>query len=289
MNYFRNWFHNHAVNFNAYANNTDETIRIAALARLVGCLAAAPYFDDLPTFTEVSKEQMKHMLVILTPAQKSILYSSDKHLLIQGPYGTGKSLLAQKKLQMLSDEFKKSGKNGVVHFICHDSKSALLSEIESRPNIILHCNKRGKKLSDTVKNILKVGDSNNVNIIVDEYNGENLDKEEAETLNGIFEEKFQDAVVFLVPQSMEKERNVSIKKRSEKEEKNRFDLLKKLKRVDLNLVMRNSVEINNLIWVTKRFLKKQETIYQHPNEKDASKGSTNRNESVKELAESANI
>ena len=284
---FWNWFHDHAVNFNTYTDNTDETTHIAALAKLIGCLAAAPYFDDLPTFTKVSNEQMKHILLILTPEQKRILYSGDKHVLIQGPYGSGKSIIAHKKLQILSDEFEENGKNGLVHFICHDSKSALISEIESRPNVIVHSNKGGQKLSEIVKTILKVDNSDNVNIIVDEYDGENLDKEEAETLNDIFEEKFQDAVVFLVPQAMEKERNLCIKEKSEKEEKNRFDLLKKLKRVDLNRVMRNSVEINKLIRVTEKFLKKQETIYQHPNEEDGSKGSTNSNESVKELAESA--
>ena len=284
---FRNWFRDHAVNFNTDVDNTDETIHNAALAKLIGCLAAAPYFDDLPTFTEVSNEQMKHILVILTPGQKSILCSGDKHLLIQGPYGSGKSIIAHKKLQMLSDEFKDSGKNEVVHFICHDSKSSLISEIESRPNVEIHSNKEGKKLSEIVKNILKKDNSNKVNIVVDEYDGENLDKEEAEALNAIFEEKFQDAVVFLVPQAMEKERILSIKEKSEKEEKNRFDLLKKLKQVDLNKVMRNSVEINNLIRETKLFLQKQETIYQHPNEEDASKGSTNPNESVREFAESA--
>ena len=285
---FRNWFHDHAVNFKIDADNTDEIIHIAALAKLVGCLAAAPYFDDLPTFTKVTNEQMKHMLLILTPEQKRILYSGDKHVLIQGPYGSGKTIIAHKKLQMLSDEFEESDNNGVVHFICHDSKSALLSEIEKRPNVIAHDNKRGEKLSVIVNNILKVGDSNNVNIIIEEYDGENLDKKEAETLNAIFEEKFRDAVVFLVPQAMEKERNLNMKEKSEKEEKNKFSLLKKLKRVDLNLVMRNSVEISNLIRETEVFLEKQETIYQHPYEEDASKGSTKPNESVKELAESGN-
>ena len=53
---------------------------------------------------------MKHILAILTPAQKNILYSGDKHFIIQGPYGSGKSIIARKKLQMLSDELKRSKK-----------------------------------------------------------------------------------------------------------------------------------------------------------------------------------
>ena len=284
---FENWFHNHAENFNIETDEIDETNIIAASAKLIGCLAAAPYFDDLPTFTKVPKQQMKHLLLILTPAQKAILNSDDKHLIIQGPYGSGKSIIARKKLQMLSDEIKGS-KSKEVHFICHDSKSALLSELGRIPNVTTHGNKGGEKLSEIVKKILKVANSQNVSLIIDEYDGENLDKEEAKTLNGIFEEEFQDAIIFLVPQSMEKERNVSIKEKSEKEKKNRFDLLKTLKRVDLTLVMRNSIEINNLICVTQNFLKEQETIYRYPiKEYAASNVSINPTKSVNEMAVSA--
>ena len=286
---FQTLWHNHAENFNiSNTDNIDETKIIAASATLIGCLAAAPYFDDLPTFTEVPNEQMKHILAILTPAQKNILYSGDKHFIIQGPYGSGKSIIARKKLQMLSDELKRSKKNKEVHFICFDSQSALLNEIGSSTNVITHTNKGGEKLSDIVKNILKVANSENVDLIVDEYDGENLGKGEAETLNYIFEEKFQNAVVFLVPQSMEKERELSIKEKSEKKEKNMFHLLKTMKQVNLNLVMRNSVEINNLIWVTQNFLKNQETIYRHPRMEDASKDSVSLNEkSAEELEVSA--
>ena len=39
--------------------------------------------------------------------------------------------------------------------------------------------------------------------------------------------------------------------------------------------MRNSIEINNLIWVAQNFLKEQETIYRHPRKEYASKISTN--------------
>ena len=286
---FHNWFHNHAENFNIDNDNFDDAYMFAASTKLIGCLAAATYFDDLPTFTRTKNEQMKHLLVFLTPAQKNILYSSEKHLIIQGPYGSGKSFIARKKLQMLSDELKRMKKSEVVHFICFDPISALISETKESPNVRIHGNKKGEKLSEMVKNILKLMKGKNTNLIVDEYDGENLDREEAETLNGIFQEKFQNTVVFLVPQSMEKERKLSTEKKPERERKNRFDLLKYLKRVDLNLVMRNSIEISNLIWVTENFLKEEETIFQHPREEDVSKDATYPNESENQLAEAAGI
>ena len=274
---FQNWFDNHASVFKPDSDNIVEDNIIAASANIIGCLAAAPYFDDLRTFTNVQNEQMKHLLVILTPAQQSVLYSGNKHMIVQGPYGSGKSVIARKKLQMLLDDFKRSKKSGEVHFICHDPKSALLQELETLPNMKAHSNEQGEKLSKTVTDILKDTNSENVNLIVDEYDGESLDKEEAETLNSIFEENFQNAVVFLLPQSMEKERNSNVREKAAKEEKNRFDLLHSFNRVELNLVMRNSIEINNLIWVTQNFLKGQETMFRNPKEENTSKASTNRN------------
>ena len=182
-------------------------------------------------------------------------------------------MIARKKLQMLLDDFERNKKSEEVHFICNDSKSALLKEVATVPNNIkTHGNEEGEKLSKIVNNILKDTSCENVNLIIDEFDGESLDKEEAETLNGIFEEKFQNAVVFLLPQSMEKERNSNAyEKLVMDKERNRFDLLHNFDRVELKLVMRNSIEINNLIRVTQNFLKEQETIFRHPREENTSK------------------
>lgn len=43
----------------------DKTKVIAASAKLIGCLAAAPSFENLPKFMEVPNVQMKHILVLL--------------------------------------------------------------------------------------------------------------------------------------------------------------------------------------------------------------------------------
>ena len=167
---FQALWDNLAENFNVTNTDDIDEIRvIAASAKLIGCLAAAPYFEDLPTFTEVPNEQMKHVLVLLTPAQKRILYCGDKHLIVQGPYGSGKSILARKKLHLLSNKLKGSKKEEQVHFICFDSQSALLSEVGRSPNMMAHVNKGGEKLSEIIRYILKVANSESVNLIVDEF------------------------------------------------------------------------------------------------------------------------
>ena len=53
-----------------------------------------------------------------------------------------------------------------------------------------------------------------------------------------------------------------------------FHLLQTMKQVELNLVMRNPIEISNLIWVTQNFLKEEQTIYQHQKEKRSSENLT---------------
>ena len=52
-----------------------------------------------------------------------------------------------------------------------------------------------------------------------------------------------------------------------------FHLLKTMKQVELTLVMRNPIEISNLIWVTQNVLQEQRTIYQHLRQKKPPKKS----------------
>lgn len=90
----------------------------------------------------------------MTPALKRILYSGDKHSIVQGPYGSGKSILTCKKLHMLSNELQESKKTKEqIHFICFDSYSALLIEVKRSPIVMTH-------------------------LIVDELDCENLDKQQ---------------------------------------------------------------------------------------------------------------
>ena len=255
-------------------NSLDKMKTEVFSAKFIGFLAAAHFFDNLPTFTTDSSEQMQHALVMLTPEQKEILYSADKHLIIKGPYGCGKTIIARKKLQMLSEEFAQNKKNEIVYFVCYDPRSALVHEIGSLPNVKVRCNKEGSKLSEIIKDINKEMKNENVNLIVDEYDSEDLDKREAETLNSFFKGKFREAYVFLIPQSMEKDREVNKTGKTEKEEKNMFRLLETMKKMELNLVMRNPIEIKNLIWVTQKLLKEEQTIYQHQEDKETSRDLT---------------
>ena len=272
---FLPWMSNRSVDFDIKnTKKIDKDKVIAVSEKLIGCLAAAPYFENIPTFTDDADDQMKHVLMLLTHEQKDIIYSDKKHLIIRGPYGSGKSVVALKKLEILLKDLEESKKNEVAYFICHDSKSALLADIERIPNVKIHRREGGKKLSKLIKDIFEESNTQKVNLFVDEYDSENLDNIEIDALNRIVEEKFKDATFVLVLQSMEKERNISSKGKSTKVNKNKLDLLN-MTIVDLYRSMRNPMQIDNLISATQNFLKEEKTKYQYPLTKPISKDSAN--------------
>ena len=272
---FLPWMSDRSIDFDI--KNTKKINKgkvIVIHEKLIGCLAAAPYFENIPTFTDDADEQMKHVLMLLTHEQKNIIYSDKKHLIIRGPYGSGKSVVALKKLEILLKDSEEYKRNEATYFICHDPKSALLTDIESIRTVKIHRHEGGKKLSELIKDIFKETNTENVNLFVDEYDRENLDDIEIEALNRILEEKFKGATFVLVLQSMEKERNVTSKGKSTKVNKNKLDLLN-MTIVDLYRAMRNPMQIDNLILATQNFLKKEKTKYQYPLTKPVSKASAN--------------
>ena len=176
-------------------------------------------------------------------------------------------------------------------FICYDPRSEHVNEIGSSTNVKVHCNKKGDNLDEIIVDIRKEVKNENVGLIVDEYDGDDLDEGGVKTLNTIFEGKFWDVFVFLIYQSMEKDREVNKAGKTKKEKKNMFNLLKTMKQVKLNLVMRNPIKINNLIWVAQNFLRKKQTTYQHLIEKKPPKNPTiinERNTEEKEFSRELN-
>ena len=101
-----------------------------------------------------------------------------------------------------------------------------------------------------------------LNLIIDEYDGEKLDRTEADALNRIinieYKKAFQDAVILLIAQSMKKERRAN----GNLSDSNRFDLLENMQSKTLKIVMRNSMQIHNLLEVTKKVLENVATRYE---------------------------
>ena len=99
-------------------------------------------------------------------------------------------------------------------------------------------------------------------MIIDEYDGEKLDRTKVEALNKIinieYKKIFQDAVILLIVQSMRKERWVNYNL----SDSNRFDLLENMQSKTMKIVMRKSMQIHNLLEVTKEVLESVTTRYE---------------------------
>ena len=123
------------------------------------------------------------------------------------------------------------------------------------------------------------------NFVIDEYDGEHLGELEASRLNKLFNGSLKQSFVLLNVQPIEKKRVIN----NTYQRKNKFDLLKTMELHQLDLVMRNSVEIHNLIKVTMDLLQKQETVFIYPkiNERESevkNDTSMHRNNTVGELS-----
>ena len=286
---FTRWCEQKSVDFDiAPTDHFDESKAKNIFAKFVSCMGATEVNAVFPIFTTEKDKQMKGALLLLTPEQINILNSEDKHIIIEGPYGSGKSIIGRTKAKMIADNLPE---DELLYYISYDSRSALLNEIQrNNAKIKIYPDEeeqKGTKLSDMIMDILNrngIGSQRNenncknqkkINLIIDEYDGEKLDQLEAIKLNGIiymeYKKIFQDTVILLIAQSMKKERwanNKSI-------DTNRFDLLEQMQRKRLCLVMRNSIQIYNLLEVTKKILESIATRYDLQEKK---KSNTNNNE-----------
>ena len=72
-------------------------------AKITGSVAATfIYGKYVLTLTDKSDEQMVHVAVLPTPEQMEIVYSQDKHIIIRGGFGCGKTIIPAAMLKKLS-------------------------------------------------------------------------------------------------------------------------------------------------------------------------------------------
>ena len=214
----------------------------------------------LPSLSDNPATQMAEATILLTLEQLKIVSSPNKHLMIQGCYGSGKSLISLKKVEMTSKSLKQ---NEFLYFINYDSNNMLTADIVNIPNMKLYCNENALQLSDIIIDIKKNHPNGNINLIADEYDTEQLDEPEAKRLNEIFttDKRFCNSIICLVFESLERERTVNgIKKQT-----NLLHLLTSMELKTLTYNKRNTLEIHNLVKVTTEVLQNFNTTAYVPN------------------------
>ena len=82
----------------------------------------APYEKSLPALTDDKSQQFKRTYLLFTRQQMNIYFSDAKHVIIQGSYGSGKSMLGLKKLELILENCRQDEKIVYINF---DSQSKL--------------------------------------------------------------------------------------------------------------------------------------------------------------------
>ena len=257
---------------------SDRAILFEAVAsKIVGYLAHLQYKilnkPVLPVPEEEAAGNITQAELLLDKYQMEIAYSDEKRILLTGNYGTGKTVVALKKLELLYKDLKEEE---VIYYVNFSSKSQLHLEImkkeRNKAKEKVKVIRGGTSLSHIVNSKIlpdeEKNNTKNIHLIVDEYDSQNLSGKESANLYQIFQEqeKFKDSTVLIAVQPIEINRTeyftTSGKKKEYSQPKHMFGRLEKIMKVfKLRHVMRTTVEINNLIEVTQRYLNNKTNKY----------------------------
>ena len=198
----------------------------------------------------------------MTPEQTRIVYLPQKHLIIKGSYGSGKTVVACKRAELIARAMTKE--DSLYYIIC-DSRSMLREEIQQHPEINVFHNRKQERETELVEQILNSNSKNGkINLIFDEFYGDNLGEAGAKKLNRKFKtnRRLKDSHIIFIAQPLILESGMT-------ETIKKGNMLEELGSMNppeiLNDNMRNPMEISRLVTATSSALEKQAMVYPDPN------------------------
>ena len=222
----------------------------------------------LPVTEKDAADNIKQAELLLNCYQMEIAYSDDKRIWLEGNYGTGKTVVALKKLELLLKDLKDKDKE-VIYYVSFARKSLLDLKIKQR--FEEHKNVRAIRgeysLTGTIKHQIlrkekEIG-TKNIHLIMDEYNSQDLSTEEVENLIPLLnnEEKLKNSTVLIAVQPIKITRidkfcENGIKRQfsETKHELHKLITATGIKVKTLKNVMRTTVQINKLAEITRDYL-----------------------------------
>ena len=268
-------------------DDRNETLFDILAAEILGFMAAA-MIPTIPSLTKDVIQQLRQTYLLYTPQQMNAYFSDNKHVVIQGSYGSGKSILGLKKLELIWKNFTE---NEIIFYVNYDSKSQLHTQMEINVREVLrtfsrnvHCirsfeemskfrdstvyiwqNKASEKLSTILKKFLGMEKLEivKVNVIVEEYDGETLTRNEAAQIKKLMKmDNFKESHVIILQQPLTKKRSWSVGKDSYERESCMFQELEgPFKVIKLEKTLRCTNEIHNLTKFTQNLVENQESVF----------------------------
>ena len=271
----QNVFATFASKLEARQKSDNVTLFEAVASKIVGYLAHLQFeISDKPVLPVPEKEPVRNIKqaeLLLNRYQMEIAYYDEKHILLTGNYGTGKTVVALKKLELLYQGLKEKE---VIYYVNFAGKSQLHLQVmeKNKTKEKVKVITGGTSLSNIINfKILpeeKRNNTENVNLIVDEYDSQDLSEKESENLYDILtnEEQFKHSTVLIAVQPLEIDRTdyfiTAGKEKEYRQARHMFGKLKEIMEVfKLKYVMRTTVEINNLIEITQSYLNNKTNRY----------------------------
>ena len=129
---FDEWLGKTKCNFKIFFShsNVNESFSFDFAAKVAGFLALLQYSKEnhfhgmVPSLNDPAEQMTESLL--MTPHQLRIAYSLRKHIIIKGCYGSGKTIVALKKAEILSRSLTQD--DSLYYIIC-ESRSVLGKEI----------------------------------------------------------------------------------------------------------------------------------------------------------------
>ena len=237
----------------------------------------------LPVKVNNPPGNIKQAELLLDRYQMEIAYSNEKRILLHGNYGTGKTVIALKKIELLCKCLKEKE---IIYYINFAGKSKLDCIITQKCKTYekLRVLRGRSNLSDIVKKeILAKKENNekeNIHVIVDEYNSQSLTPEESEELYQIFtqKEQFKNSTLLIALQPIKIDRinyfTFADKRYKVLHKQNAFEPLKLImSEHKLENVMRTTTQINRLAEITQNYLSKKSNEYVHSHQSNETSSS----------------
>ena len=256
--------------------NQSSCDSFAAFCAKILSLMACTNCTFLPNFTKSISSQIEQLCLLLNPEQMEIVYSPFNYTILKGNFGTGKTIIMQKKLENLA---KVMQKDELIYYINYDHKSNALIGVKQfiekicpkyQSNIRIRKNTNDLKLSGIFQSISNEVDwkIKSVHAFIDEYNGEDLTASEVEVLKKKLQGKqiFKNSIVFIAAQPVEKERIDSFSNSSETHRSvaNLFDQLRGIFQIEeLTSVMRTTVQINTVVELALEYLENKQNVFMY--------------------------